>query len=422
MNSEKNHLIDLIIDIENFIYLESKLLNPDIINQHRYKYLNSAKIILNNLHIYGNQLNKSGFKYPHGLSDNDACYYLIQHLINLITNNHNKLIPINAMRKIQLIDSMILKPRQNSNNLDIGSYLIDYKLECILLDASVHMDKVLKKNITKEYFYVVVFNKLWNSKLNGYTLVYNYTKYNKIFFDLYYSYAIIEQLSRRDLGHTNLGAGHFFLLDNQLECSNTLNKYLNKDEILIRNINTIKSTNIKKNFIDICKYTVNESLFPVSLADMCSIISNLVLINKDNNEYKTILITKLFRLLHSSSAETPNDYYLSVAYDFLEICDKKIFNDLTRFVFIVSDIGALVNTIKKSNEHTNICKGPISERATQSLIGNILYEFDKDFRHSMYNHNKLYSNLLDINGDCLDLDWKVFSYKNIHCNLGYTKW
>lgn len=234
--------------------------------------------------------------------------------------------------------------------------------------------------------------------------MYNYTKYNKIFFDLYYSYAMIEQISRRDLGHTNIGAGHFFLLDNQLQYNNISGKYLNKDEILIRNINTIKGINLKKNFIDICKYTVNEFLLPISLADMCSIISNLVLINKNNNEYKNIIITKLARLLHSLSAETPNDYCLSKAYDLIEICDKKIFNDLTRFVFIVSDIGSLVNTVKKSNEHNNICKGPSSERATQSLIGNILYEFDNDFRHSMYNHHKLYNGLLGINCNSLDLN------------------
>ena len=422
MNQEKNHLVDLITDIENFIHLKRKDLNQESLYEFRDKCLNSSKIILDNFNTYRDQLDKLGFRYPYSLTNKDALYYLILHLLKLITNNYNNLIPINVTRKLQLIDSMTTKPRQNSNNLDLGLYLMDCRLERILLNASVHMDKLSKKNITKKSFYVVVFNKLWNSKLNRYTLVYNYTKYNKIFFDLYYSYAIIEQISRRDLGHTNTGAGHFFLLDNQLNYNDILKKFLFKHDIFIRNLNTIKGINIKKNFIDICKYTVKGHLLPVTLTDMCSVINNLVLINKNDNEYKSVIISKLHRLLYTYKGISPDDSCLSKAYNLMENCDKKIFNDLTRFVFIVSDIGALVNTIKKSNQHNNICQGPSSERGTQSLIGNILYEFDKDFRHSMYNHNKLYSNLLDINGNSLNLDWKVFSYKNIHCNLGYAKW
>lgn len=160
MNQEKNHLVDLVTNIINFINLKPKDLNPEILHEFRSECINSSKIILDNFNTYKDQLDKLRFKYPYGLINNDPFYYLIQHILKLITNNYNKLIPINVMRRLQFIDSMTSKPQQNSNNLDVGLYLIDYRLEQILLNASVHMNKLSKKNITKESFYVVVFNKL----------------------------------------------------------------------------------------------------------------------------------------------------------------------------------------------------------------------------------------------------------------------
>ena len=57
------------------------------------------------------------------------------------------------------------------------------------------------------------------------------------------------------------------------------------------------------------------------------------------------------------------------------------------------------------------------------MIGNILYEFDKSFRYSMYNHYLLYNKYVDKRySNFKKLNLKKFSYNNIHCNLGYCKW
>ena len=427
MNEKKYHLVDLITDIETFIDLKnlnSKNLDIEHLHCQRNIFINQANEIFNNFDTYKDQLDNIGFKYPRNLSDSDACYYLIQHIIKYITNNNNNLIPINVTNRLQLLDSMTTKPRKNCNNLDTGIYLIDNKLEHILSDASLQrMDKPQKKKITKEFFYVVVFNKLWNSKLNRYNLVYNYIKYNRIFFDLYYIYATIEQLSRRDLRHANKGAGYFFLLDNQLKPSDILNEYSfkNSNSIILGNTNTINNVNIEMNFIDICKYAAEGVLLPVPLIEMCYVIDNLVLNYKNNNQNKLDITYKLNRLLQSIKNRTPSDHRINKTHSLIENCQKIIFNNLTRFIFIVSDVRDLVKTIEKLNENKYICQIPKGERGAHSLIGNILYEFDEDFRHSMYNHNKLYR-LFDIDYINVNLDWKNFSYKNVHCNLGYAKW
>ena len=412
----------MIIDIKTFINLKSKNLATEQLHYYRNKCINHANEIFSNFETYKDQLDNMGFKYPYNLSNSDAYYYLIWHLIKHITNNNNNLIPINVTNRLQLLDSMTTKLRKNCNNLHTGWYLIHNNLEHTLLDASLQrMDWPQKKNITKEFFYVVVFNKIWNSKLNRYNLVYKYIKYNKIFFDLYYTYATIEHFSRRDLGHTNKGAGYFFLLDNQLKPSDILNISSLNYSMILENINTINNNDIEMNFIDICKYATHGVLLPVPLSEMCSVIDNLVISYKKNAQNIVMVPYNLNWLLHSMENITVRGHRFPKAFDLLQNCEKIIFNNLTRFIFIVSDVRDLVETIKKLNGDKYICQIPKSERGAHSLIGNILYEFDEDFRHSMYNHNKLYRSF-DTNDNYLDLDWKNFTYKNIHCNLGYSKW
>ena len=421
MNEQIHHLDDLIIDINTFINLKSKNLNTEQLHYYRNKCINHANEIFSNFETYKDQLDNIGFKYPYNLNNSDAYYYLIRHIIKYITNNNNNLIPINVTNRLQLLDSMTTKLRKNCNNLHTGWYLIHNDLQHILLNASLQrMDIAQKKYITEEFFYVVVFNKIWNSKLNRYNLVYKYIKYNKIFFDLYYTYATIEHFSRRDLGHTNKGAGYFFLLDNQLKPIDILNISSFNYSMILENINTINNNDIEMNFIDICKYTTHGVLLPVPLFEMRSVIDNLVTPYKDGKNI-FLVAYDLNRLLHSIKNITVRKDRIVKTFDLLKNCEKMIYNNLTRFIFIVSDVRDLVETIKKLNGDKHICQIPKSERGAHSLIGNILYEFDEDFRHSMYNHKKLYRSF-NINDNDLDLDWNNFTFKNIHCNLGYTKW
>ena len=439
-NTEVNNnvLIEFIQHLNIFLNKNPNDLNLNLLFEYRKLFFNFAEEILDNWLFYKHELHQLGCKleYPNKLKHNDACYYIIQHLLDYIQNYNNNLIPVDVKHRLQLICSMQFESPYTNNNLDLGKYLINKSLAEYLKYGN-NINKEDKKNISKEFFYVVVFNKLWNSKLNRHTLVYNYIKYNKIFFDLYYSYATIEQRSMSKFKQNNIGGGYFFLLDSKLNPKpngvNGLSTYeifrdyrsdvKNKHENYIKDK---KNPNIDKqvkfDFIEICKYITIKLLTSLSLQDMNIIITNLAISKPDYVEPRQLIVSKLQDINGYAGLDTV--YIQTLLSTMIIIADhekKELYNDLSRFVFIVSDVRDLINYIKKSSVYADTNPGPIKDRGGHSIIGNILYEFDRNFRYSMYNHYKLYS-YYNNSDDFIDLRFDNFGYKNIHSNLGYCKW
>ena len=409
-------------------------LNSDNLFQLRKFFLQYANKILNEWSSFKHELDLLGcnFEYPYKLKHDDACYYIIQHLLDYIQKYNSSLIPENVKHRLQLIYYMQFEPQHTNNNLDFGKYLINNSLAYYLRHGN-SIGNIDKKSISKEFFYVVIFNKLWNSKHKKYTLVYNYIKYNKIFFDLYYSYATIEQRYMSKNKQNNIGAGYFFLLDSKLspkpdsELYKVFNEYrsnvINNHESYISdkdNPNMIQ--HIKYDFIEICKYITIKLLTSLSLKNMSIIITNLAISNPFLDEPRKLIASKLLNINGYAGIKNEDiEYKISNMISVNHKEKKELYNDLSRFIFIVSDVRDLINCIKKFSLYADTNPGPVKDRGGHSIIGNILYEFDSNFRYSMYNHHKLYSyyNYSD-DFECLRFD--NFGYKNIHCNLGYCKW
>ena len=426
--SNKIILSEFITNLKMYL-IENGDLNSRDMSKLRKESLSYADKILNEWPSFESELNLLGcnLKYPYKLRHEDACYYVIQQILDFLKNQINdKLIPNNFKNRLQLIYPKQYEPEHTGNNLDIGKYLIDdYLADCLIYGNSCN--KIEKKNISKEFFYVVVLNKLWNSKENRYTLVYNYIKYNKIFFNLYHSYATLEQRYVTSNKQNNLGAGYFFLLDSKLDPKFNSENESSEYEVF-RNyrsdiINKHKDNSYiyltSSDFIEICKIITIKLLTSLSLQDMSIIIAYLAESSRMDIEPKVAVTSILQKTNEYSSIEADNirARLCDVWYD---STGKSLYNDLSRFIFIVSDVRDLINCIKKSSIYTDTNPGPVKERGGHSMIGNILYEFDSNFRNSMYNHYKLY--YYNNNGDITRLRFDNFGYKNIHCNLGYSKW
>jgi hypothetical protein len=93
-----------------------------------------------------------------------------------------------------------------------------------------------------------------------------------------------------------------------------------------------------------------------------------------------------------------------------------VYNPLSRFIFVVSDLNDLTHTIQnKSEEFKSVNSGSQKFRGSTSYLNNILSRLDKDFRDSMFKHNLLY------HGGEKCLNKSKFSYKNINMNLGSAR-
>lgn len=433
-DGDKDHINMLIYEIDYYLstsFNHYKYGSQDI-TQIRTLCYGLAKSILDNWSIYENALN---IEFPSNLNECEKCFYLIQRIQDSILDESWSgpdlgLVPRSITEKLTIVNYMNFNFPYSNNNLNLGKYYIDPILEAVLFDIWKHDRQKLFKLITKEFFYVVVFNKIWNSKLNKYTLVYNYTKYNKIFFNLYYCYITIEQFFLHQFGPASKGKGHiggynFFILHDKLkpdsycELYNLQHNYYRKHD----DLHPVYSRKmLDYNFIEFCKASVFGRLLNASFQDMCYIINNLVCC--DNNiKAKDNIVNRLYNLFvnvkYGECNREINHHIIIDEHGFnLYDEEKKIYNNLSRFIYIVPNIHELVNTIKKSSDYKDIYPCTKNQRGGQSLIGNTMYELDRNFRHSMYNHHKFYF----LHTKCHKLQSYSFSYKNIHCNLGFNKW
>ena len=100
-----------------------------------------------------------------------------------------------------------------------------------------------------------------------------------------------------------------------------------------------------------------------------------------------------------------------------------IYNLTSRFIFFVPDISTFIESLKTNM--TDLNQGSQKNRGRISYISHILNTIDKDFRMSMFNHNRVLLEEYGLKNDkrlTFYIPKSCFSFKNIHINLGNTKW
>lgn len=200
----------------------------------------------------------------------------------------------------------------------------------------------------------------------------------------------------------NIGSSYFFLIDEKLkslslsgrDCVLDVFEKSREKEKILRPIN----------FIDIYKILVKGKLHSINLLDMSSIIKLLY-----EKKFKS-----LAEKLASYSDVSQNLHISDKEINQVKHGNKHIFNIISRFIFVVSDLHTLTNNIKNSGL-TGVNTGSQSFRGTTSYLNYILTTLDKDFRDSMFRHNLLYKQKSN------RIPRHKFHFNNIHNNLGNSR-
>ena len=379
------------------------------------KYNTSNKMELGNYNSYLDRDTLINYLADHGkidqtedlLKKSDNCD--ITRLDELIdTHLTNEDIIKSYAEIIENLDSIEVK--NISIKIDLGYSLIDEKLYYLLENNSMYRNafKIKPDKSDKNSFYVVVFNILKSKDIKTkqvrIDLIYNYTQYNKLFFDLFYGYIIDLQYSMINDNIITLGSNYLFCIDEKLVVNNRLN---NIRDFVSKKFDIPERARYLKlfNFINLCKLAIRGNILCINNIYMSMMISCLV------NEKDYLLLD----ILHKEYGKVNNK---SIWNEITEARRKiyDIYNPLSRFIFVVSDLKDLIHTIKNEDkELKSVNTGSQKFRGSTSYLNNILSRLDKDFRDSMYNHNLLYR-------DPIGLPENKFSFKNIHMNLGSVRW
>lgn len=323
--------------------------------------------------------------------------------------NYNKNLLKTLEESILNQDSLNSAISTNDLNSKTGGvkYLINNNLKNLLKEG--YNLKINK--LDREYFYMVVFNVV---KVKGeYTLIYNYIAYNKIFLELMYAYISIEQLAPLLRGKEGyMCSDLFFIIEKELYTDNSDMLEIKEDLASITfskyDLNYLEQ--YWYNIIQLFKWSVNGEVLTYNSNNIANLLN---ILKKDQNDE-----VKIIKTLNS-------DLDLNVLSSYYKERPKThtIFNYLSRFVFLVSDLKAFLNVIKLNN-NIEVNQGPQKIRGNSNLMSYTLFHIDNGFRSSMYNHNEMYSRR-DTHSQSLYNNYiakSCFSYKNVHINLGNVKW
>lgn len=270
-------------------------------------------------------------------------------------------------------------------NIDLGwGSLMDLNLYNLLNDGWMLPRDYLNNKPNKsdgKSFYVVVFNIMKNRDIKDKNkfkidLIYNYTQYNKIFLDLFYGYIIIQQTAMLIHKNFKIGTNYFFCIDEKLIVNNKLNRFINTEILDIYDT----YINLKPfNLIDLFKFIVKGKLIASNNLGMSLMINHLF----NKNLHLLILY-----LVNISGIENNIERLEEVFARITRRENSISFNQLSQFIFVVSDLKDFTHTIKNySEEFKSLNMGSQKFRGSTSYLNNILNRLDKDFRDSMYQHN-----------------------------------
>ena len=102
--------------------------------------------------------------------------------------------------------------------------------------------------------------------------------------------------------------------------------------------------------------------------------------------------------------------------------DIQLTSPFNRLLFVVHDKTALLKNI--SDKGYILTQGPQAWRGQINSINSFLNYLDTDYRNSLYNHSMLHYSKGNLDDGWKDetLTRKHFSFRNIHQNLGNTRW
>jgi len=252
--------------------------------------------------------------------------------------------------------------------------------------------------------YVVKFIKL---KSNN-TIFYNYIYYNELFTSTLLAY-FFRRYHANNLLNEDIKNCLVFI-DNNL-CNN--NEYLKPLEGIELNnslvTNPLNSVSSNDTLADIFYYIFKLN-YKGSIDDMVSLI-------KYDIEFKYFDVIKKIFKKHSNL-----DTYLNRFTEdmIIEFNSNVPFNDsfLSNCLIVCSDLDGLLSKFKESNLSINA--GPQAKRGEVNSLNYFLSHFDIDYRNSLYYHYRHHKqNRPNISN--VVISRKQFSFKNIHMNLGITR-
>jgi len=283
-----------------------------------------------------------------------------------------------------------IEGNNNINNLNYANenshYLINNELLYYLkMNNPLKGEMLFNGEDKNQFFNMVVFNVIRID--DNPVLIYNYISYNKLLFILFYAYISIEQksflYSLNNSGY--ISSDYFFVMDNELIKENPKTKIIDIELIkrfdFYKNIMNDELFMFKnlKNVIQLCKFYTKGNLYNINIEENLKILEYIFY----RDDYK------LINLLNNDHSE--NSYEDSSNYNLIaNIVEREIvYKTLTRFIFVVSDLDKFIKIIREKY-NIDINQGSQKYRGKNSYISYILYEIDKGFRDSMYNHHKSY--------------------------------
>jgi len=225
---------------------------------------------------------------------------------------------------------------------------------------------------------------------------------------LFYVYISIQQSSMIIHNNLNIGSSYFFCMDSKLKKHISIDSDWLKDLISKEFDFNDKRRNSKPfNLIDLCKLCVKGTLIEAEISTLQENI--LILLGRDSSNFLNNLIN-ISGYVNNNALVEYEKMFKGNMY--------RIFNPMSRFIYIVSDLKSFTNGIQKINCFNalkSVNSGSQQFRGSTSHLNNILSRLDKDFRDSMYKHNL---NFLGNNA----LKKSKFSFNNVHINLGNSRW
>lgn len=284
----------------------------------------------------------------------------------------------------------------NGQRLCAAYYLIGSDLETALIKGRMPNNLVSKKSVSldKPGVYLVAFGVLNNDKP---TLIYSYIFYPDLFVDLLLMYLIIRTRFRDSIIYNrwgtfytfideSLGYGKEGLIKLLMDSPNSFNEYLNLDS---------HDKDEDSDFF----YNSKKYIYINNIYKMCYLLD--LVYRLDNISF----IQSLYK------EHIPEDKLWS---------NSKIYtNLLDNCLFVVRDLNKFINIIKKGG--INVNQGSQKWRGQINSLYSFIACLDEDFRDSLYHYN-LHHASSGSKSDVLKLSKDNFSFKNIHINLGNSKW
>lgn len=302
------------------------------------------------------------------------------------------------------------------NYLNPDKYVINPKLQKALQSGSFNNDRSLSKD--NKGIYLIMFRVLNN---NSNVLVYNYLYYPIEFMECLKYYLIYKDKSNHPFFKE--WGDYLSIIDPRLFDKVFISDFDGFFEGEYKYKNSNHNNLLLSYEID---YIYNKLLYLYnldvkSISDIFNLINRLIYLTNVNDmpnlldlAYKKNYFKFMFEILGQDICNAirnkiilPNDEEYANSISIINGC-----------LFIVNDLNLFLNSIK--DKGLNVNGGPQRYRSQVNSINSFLNCFDTDFRNSIYNHNQIHIKK-GLNNK-LYLGRNLFTFNNIHMNMGSVRW